>query len=73
VAKDKESIQDRYLRELRDNGTIARVVMVNQQQLVGKIAGFDAFTILISAKGVEIMVYKSAVAVIGPAPADKSG
>jgi len=48
-------------------------VMVNQQQLVGKIAGFDAFTILISAKGVEIMVYKSAVAVIGPAPQGKPG
>jgi len=72
VAKERESIQDKYLREMCDKGTVARVVMVNQQQLVGKIAGFDAFTILVAAKGVQIMVYKSAVAVIGPAPSEKA-
>ncbi len=72
MSKDKESIQDRYLQQLSEKRTSVRVVMTNGKQLTGTVAGFDAFTILVSTGGVEVMVYKSAVAVIGPAGSEKT-
>jgi len=72
VPKSKGSIQDRYLQDMKDKGVTVRIVMTNGKQLTGTVAGFDTFTILISAAGVEIMVYKSAVAVIGPVTPEKT-
>lgn len=66
LSKAKEGIQDRYLQDIKDKGVPVRVVMVNGKELTGKVTGFDTFTILVNTAGVEVMVYKSAVAVIGP-------
>jgi len=72
VPKSKDSIQDRYLQGIKDQSVTVRIVMTNGKQLTGTVVGFDAFTILISAGGVEVMVYKSAVAVIGPVGSEKA-
>jgi host factor-I protein len=71
VAKGKPGIQDQYLKQMQENGLTVRIVMVNGKELVGTIAGFDAFTVLVSVGDVEVMVYKSAIAVIGPTGSDK--
>jgi len=72
VPKSKDSIQDRYLQGMKDKGVTVRIVMTNGKQLTGTVIGFDTFTILISAGGVEVMVYKSAVTVIGPVGPEKT-
>ncbi len=72
MPKSKDSIQDRYLQGIKDQGVTVRIVMTNGKQLTGTVVGFDTFTILISAGGVEVMVYKSAVAVIGPVGPEKA-
>ena len=72
MPKSKDMIQDRYLQGIKDQGVTVRIVMTNGKQLTGTVAGFDTFTILISAGGVEVMVYKSAVAVIGPVGSEKA-
>lgn len=71
MTKDKGGIQDQYLKQMQEKGLTVRIVMVNGKELVGTIAGFDAFTVLVSVGGVEVMVYKSGVAVIGPTGSDK--
>ena len=72
MAKVKPDLQDQYLKQMQEKSGTVRIVMVNGKELVGTIAGFDAFTVLISVGDVEVMVYKSAVAVIGPTGSDKS-
>lgn len=52
---------------MKDEGTVMRIVMVNGKQLSGKLADYDTFTVLVDISGVEVMVYKSAIAVLGPA------
>jgi len=71
VARSKGSIQDEYLKRMQEKGVVVRIVMVNAKELVGTIGGFDAFTVLVSVGDVEVMVYKSAIAVIGPTGSDK--
>ena len=71
MAKGKPGIQDQYLKQMQENGLTVRIVMLNSKELVGTIAGFDAFTVLVSVGDVEVMVYKSAIAVIGPTGSDK--
>ncbi|NLJ35850.1 MAG: RNA chaperone Hfq [candidate division WS1 bacterium] len=67
MSKPRNSLQDRYLQTMKDEGTVMRIVMVNGKQLSGKLADYDTFTVLVDISGVEVMVYKSAIAVLGPA------
>jgi host factor-I protein len=67
LSTSKGNIQGPYLQAAKDKETVVRIVMVNGKQLSGKITGFDTFTILVEISGIEVMVYKSAIAVVGPA------
>ena len=64
---DKESVQDAYLKEVRANGEVLRLNLVSGKEVRGQIKAYDAFTILVTTKGLSILVYKSAIAAIGPA------
>lgn len=62
----KASIQDEYLKKLIANRVGVRIVLVNGKDLRGLIKNCDAFTIMLDIGGVELLVYKSAIAVLGP-------
>ncbi|MEN6306048.1 MAG: RNA chaperone Hfq [Armatimonadia bacterium] len=62
----KASIQDEYLKKLIANRSAVRVVLTNGKDLRGFIKSCDAFTILLDVGSVELLVYKSAIAVLGP-------
>lgn len=66
MTKDKANIQDTYLLNIKESGTDVRILTINGGELVGKVSGFDAFTILLKAGGAEVMVYKSAVVLVEP-------
>jgi host factor-I protein len=62
----KGNLQDEYLKRAITNRTAMHLVLTNGKDLRGLIKGADAFTILIDIGGTELLVYKSAIAVIGP-------
>lgn len=62
----KASIQDEYLKQLIAHRAAVRVVLINGKDLRGFIKSCDAFTLLLDVGNVELLVYKSAIAVVGP-------
>ncbi len=68
----KPEVQDHFLNELRTSRTLARVVLLDGRELRGTVQAFDTFTIRMTCKGDEILIFKSAIAVIGPAEGGRS-
>lgn len=69
VSKSKGSVQDAYLQKAKENATNLRIVLLDGKKLMGAVKAFDAFTLLLHVDpgGADVLVYKSAIAVIGPA------
>ncbi|MDH3283497.1 MAG: RNA chaperone Hfq [Acidobacteriota bacterium] len=57
------SCLDRFCKE----GLVVAVWLVSGKRLLGKIKAFDRFTILLEHGGANHLVFKHAVATIGPA------
>ena len=66
MSTEKPNVQDEFLNELRKADTPVRVLLTSGKDLRGVIRSFDAFTFILETHGVKVLVYKSAVAVIGP-------
>jgi host factor-I protein len=62
----KANMQDEYLRNLITARSPVRVLLVNGKDLRGLVKACDAFTVILDIGGAELLVYKSAIAVIGP-------
>lgn len=62
----KPEVQDSFLNELRTSHTPARVVLLDGRELRGTVQAFDTFTIRMTCKGDDVLIFKSAIAVIGP-------
>jgi RNA chaperone Hfq len=63
----KESVQDTYLKHTLDRKMRVRISLINGKELRGQVLKFDAFTILLGVGSQEVLVYKSAIAALGPA------
>jgi host factor-I protein len=70
MSAEKPNAQDVYLNEARKAKKPIRVLMCNGKELRGIVTSFDSFTLLLEAKGMELLVYKSAIAVIAPEQAE---
>ena len=64
MADEKVNIQDTYLNKLRTSKRPARVMLANGTEIRGLITGFDQFTFTLQLKDTEVLIYKSAVAII---------
>ena len=62
----KETLQDRFLEELRHSRAQVTVFLVNGFQLRGTVQGFDSFVLLLAAEGKQNMLYKHAISTITP-------
>lgn len=63
----KASIQDEYLKRVITNRVPVRVLLVTGKDLRGLVKSCDAFTLILDiGEGVELMLYKSAIAAVGP-------
>ena len=58
----KPEVQDHFLNELRTSRTLARVVLLDGRELRGTVQAFDTFTIRMTCKGDDILIFKSAIA-----------
>ncbi|GLY10395.1 RNA chaperone Hfq [Bacillus badius] len=60
------NIQDQFLNQLRKDGTLVTVFLLNGFQLRGYIKGFDNFTVLFESDGKQQLVYKHAISTFAP-------
>ncbi|AEH53287.1 MULTISPECIES: RNA chaperone Hfq [Heyndrickxia] len=60
------NIQDQYLNQLRKDGTVVTVFLMNGFQLRGQVKGFDNFTVLIETDGKQQLVFKHAISTFQP-------
>lgn len=65
--KGKASVQDAYLKDMADKEASVRISFMGGKELRGKVKAFDNYTMIITSRGMDVLVYKSAVAAIGPA------
>jgi len=68
---DSESagIQNEFFNRARKERAALAVVLVSGKRLTGRIRAFDKFTILLDTEHGDQMVFKHAIATIGPAAA----
>ncbi|KKB38888.1 RNA chaperone Hfq [Bacillus thermotolerans] len=64
--KQGVNIQDQFLNQLRKDGTLVTVYLLNGFQLRGYIKGFDNFTVLFESDGKQQLVYKHAISTFAP-------
>ncbi len=64
MADEKVNIQDTYLNQLRTSKQQARVLLSTGKELRGVVSGFDQFTFTLQLNNTEVLIYKSAVAII---------
>lgn len=62
----KPQVQDEYLNEMRTKKRQVEIVLLGGKSLRGIVEAFDAFTVKLRCKRDEVLVFKSAIAVIGP-------
>ena len=62
----KGSVQDEFLKKAADSQAVMRANLVSGKDISGRIKAFDNFTVVFATKGIEILVYKSAIAALGP-------
>ena len=61
------NLQDLFLCRARRSDTPVTVFLVNGFQMRGTIAGFDPFTVVLTADGKQNLIYKHAISTISPA------
>ncbi|MGI5818279.1 MAG: RNA chaperone Hfq [Armatimonadota bacterium] len=62
----KPQVQDEYLNEVRTKKRPVEIVLLGGRSLRGVVEAFDTFTIRLRCRSDELLVFKSAIAVIGP-------
>jgi host factor-I protein len=65
-AKNVINLQDGFLNQIRKEGILTTVYLVNGFQLKGLIRGFDNFTVLLDVDGKQMLIYKHAISTINP-------
>ena len=63
LTKNK-NLQDKFLRDLIKKNTLTEINLLNGLILLGKISNFDNFSIEISEKKNNTLIYKHAIAYI---------
>lgn len=66
MSKNQINLQDAFLNQLRKDGQLIVLFLVNGYQLRGVIKGFDNFTVVLESEGKQQMVYKHAISTIVP-------
>jgi host factor-I protein len=69
---DNAGIQNEFFNRARKDRVLFAIVLTSGKRLVGRIRAFDKFTVLVDTSGGDQMVFKHAIATVGPAH-DKDG
>ena len=60
------NLQDTFLNQVRKDGILITIFLMNGFQLKGVVKGFDNFTIVLDSDGKQQLIYKHAVSTIAP-------
>jgi host factor-I protein len=60
-------LQDKFFNDLMGKKTMVNIYLINGIKLTGVIVGHDKYTLLLSGKGVDQLVYKHAISTTMPA------
>ncbi|MGD9496364.1 MAG: RNA chaperone Hfq [Armatimonadota bacterium] len=63
----KPQVQDDYLNEMRTSKRPVEIVLLGGKSIKGTVVAFDSFTVRLHCRRDDILIFKSAIAVIGPA------
>ena len=61
-----ETLQDRFLAEVRRNRTQVTIFLMNGFQIRGTVQGYDNFVLILCSEGKQNMIYKHAISTITP-------
>ncbi|MDR1066119.1 MAG: RNA chaperone Hfq [Clostridiales bacterium] len=61
-----KNLQDYILNEMRKNGIVVTIFLVNGFQITGEIKSFDSYVIVVEAGGKTQMIYKHAISTMAP-------
>lgn len=64
---EEKDFQAAMLAKFRREGGLLAVWLISGKRLIGRLKGFDRFTILLEHAGEDHLVFKHAIATIGPA------
>ena len=64
--RNEINLQDRMLAALRQQGQNTTFYLMNGFQMRGYVTGFDAFTVVLSSDGKQMVIYKHAISTIVP-------
>lgn len=59
-------LQEVLLNQVRKDSVGVSVQLLNGEMHKGLVKGFDSFTIIIESKGLQVLIYKHAIASIQP-------
>lgn len=62
MSKAAMNLQDSFLNQVRRENTEVHVLLVNGKSLRGIVKGFDNFTVILSSRSGQHLVYKHAIA-----------
>ena len=63
---NNETLQDRFLEEIRRSRIQVTVFLMNGFQIRGIVLGYDSFVLTLLSDGKQSMIYKHAVSTIVP-------
>ena len=64
MAKASLNLQDSFLNQVRKENSEVRVVLLSGHEMTGFVRGFDNFTVVLSVKGQQHLIYKHAISQI---------
>jgi len=64
---ENAGIQNEFFNRARKERAVLAVVLANGTRLIGRVRAFDKFTILLDTDHGDQMVFKHAIATMGPA------
>ena len=64
--QSKANLQDIFLTKARRDRVPATLFLMNGFQMRGYVTGFDAFTVVLSSDGKQMVIYKHAISTIVP-------
>ena len=60
------NLQETFLTQVRRDRRSVTVFLMNGYQLRGYVTGFDAFTVVLTSDGKQMVIYKHAISTIIP-------
>lgn len=62
-----ESLQEQFLKAVRQDHATVTVFLMNGFQLRGVVTGYDNYAVIVQSDGRQNMIYKHAISTISPA------